>query len=321
MLSVMAEKWISAKMALELVEQSVGVYLANKVIAKRANVGLIQAKAKRLIWAKEVKDDTLIPKEFWWAGGEAALEQSWGSGDFSTWLNNTHHLQAFGVCFNRADIEAAAGITIEDSQWVTTKQALTLVEKLCGGSQFGVAGQILEYLRIGHIEAKASAMHLTVHDRYGTNQDGSTNDELTIPEWFWEKCTEQDQCVLDWQSGMFSGKGYINGDTHQAKFIGVKLRASDLKIFEQCDDTEQSVEPANPLETSADKNLPPLSDADLKQWWQSKANVRDSLTKDELLTLVRAKFPGNQISRDRVRDLIGPRKQGPKPFSGKKPAK
>lgn len=65
----------------------------------------------------------------------------------------------------------------------------------------------------------------------------------------------------------------------------------------------------------------PLSDSDLKTWWRSKTKVRDLLTKDELLALVRAKFPDNHISRDRVRDLIGPRKQGPKPIRDKPTAK
>lgn len=56
----------------------------------------------------------------------------------------------------------------------------------------------------------------------------------------------------------------------------------------------------------------PLSDAELDRWWESRAKVRDHLTKDELLTLVRAKYPDRHISRDRIRDLAGPRKTGPK---------
>lgn len=62
--------------------------------------------------------------------------------------------------------------------------------------------------------------------------------------------------------------------------------------------------------------LPPLSNAELQKWWAEKSKVRDSLTKEELLTLVRAKFPDKHISRERVRDLAGARKRGPKGFSG-----
>ncbi|WP_430417029.1 hypothetical protein [Parasphingorhabdus sp.] len=189
------------------------------------------------------------------------------------------------------------------------------------GSRFDVSGTILEYLRIGHIDARARAMRLTIHDRYGTNQDSATDSELAIPDWFWEKCTNQNQCVLDWHSGIFSGKGYFDGETYQAKFLGVKLRVSDLDVFAQRDETEQSDEPLSLIQNKENSVRPELSDADLNKWWQSKSIIRDSLTKDELLALVRAKFPDNHISRERVREPIGPRKQGPKPLSGKGTAK
>jgi hypothetical protein len=80
-------------------------------------------------------------------------------------------------------------------------------------------------------------------------------------------------------------------------------------------DTEYSEE-QRPL-----NHNPHLSQAELTKWWDSKAEVRDLLSKDELLVLVRAKYPDKVISRDRVRDLIGTRKRGPKPFRGDLSAK
>jgi len=67
--------------------------------------------------------------------------------------------------------------------------------------------------------------------------------------------------------------------------------------------------------------LPPLSEAELQKWWADKSNVRDSLTKDELLTLVRAKFSDKHISRERFRDLAGVRKRGPRGLAAKLPRK
>lgn len=64
-----------------------------------------------------------------------------------------------------------------------------------------------------------------------------------------------------------------------------------------------------------------LAQSELLKWWSSKADVRDLLTKDELLALVRAKYPDNIISRDRVRDLAGARKRGPKQFRDESSAK
>jgi len=78
-------------------------------------------------------------------------------------------------------------------------------------------------------------------------------------------------------------------------------------------DTEQVEEQDGNCESNRlEFPKPNLSEADLQRWWQSKVKVRDDLTKDELLALVRAKFPDHHTSRDRIRDLAGPRKTGPK---------
>lgn len=67
--------------------------------------------------------------------------------------------------------------------------------------------------------------------------------------------------------------------------------------------------------------MPPISQSELAKWWESKSDVRDYLSQEELLTLVRAKYPDKAISRDRVRELIGTRKRGPKPIRGDLSAK
>lgn len=71
-------------------------------------------------------------------------------------------------------------------------------------------------------------------------------------------------------------------------------------------------EEAKAPDSDDDLRNPPLSAAELNRWWASKANVREHLSKDELLALVRARYPDNHISRDTIRELAGPRKKGPK---------
>jgi hypothetical protein len=303
----MRDEWITAKEALEIVSQAIQDSPANRVIAKRAHAGLIAAKAKRYFLDNQMQDNYEVPKKFWWAGGYDALEQCWDSGDFSTWVDNKYHLQAYGVLFRKRDIEETAGISTEADQWVSTKVALEMIESMSGGSRFHICHKVLEYLRIGHIEAKASAMKLTIKDRYETKHDDSVDSELVVPGWFWDKCTGQDQCVLDWQSGTFTGRGYVDEDAYQAKFLDVKLRASDLSLFGQ----DNGVEMASNASDASKPLKPPLPNSDLQTWWKSKAAIRDSLSQDELLALVKAKFPDNHISRDRIRALTGSRKRGP----------
>lgn len=80
-------------------------YPARHRICERAHAGLIRARAEQFHQGKHVIQNHEIPKEFWWAEGHEALEQDWAAGDFSTWIEHSIQLKAFGVTFARADIE------------------------------------------------------------------------------------------------------------------------------------------------------------------------------------------------------------------------
>ena len=100
------DEWIRAAEAVQLLKPVLkGTYSAQMRICARAHAGLIRARADRFMMDERAEGNFDIPKEFWWAEGNAALKQDWEAGDFSTWLKQTHHLRAFGVSFFRADIE------------------------------------------------------------------------------------------------------------------------------------------------------------------------------------------------------------------------
>jgi hypothetical protein len=97
--------WISAAEAVELLKPIMKPYTAQMTICTRAHSGLIRAHAERYMIDSKVADNREVPKDFWWAEGQAALEQNWSIGDFETWIDHRIHLRAFGVSFLRADIE------------------------------------------------------------------------------------------------------------------------------------------------------------------------------------------------------------------------
>src|SRR5277367_3491811 len=97
------EEWISATSAVALLGMTHS--LGTRTICKRAHAGLIKARAERFICDGRSADNIDVPVEFWWAEGEAALDQNWTTGDFDTWIDHRIHLQAFGVTFRRSDIE------------------------------------------------------------------------------------------------------------------------------------------------------------------------------------------------------------------------
>lgn len=106
---------ISAYQALQLVEGGGGGGASYK-ICRRARDGLITAHARVLLWGQERYEDVAVPKEFWWAGGEAALDQYWEPGDFETWIGNRTHCRAYGVTFLRSEVEAMVPHKIETEE-------------------------------------------------------------------------------------------------------------------------------------------------------------------------------------------------------------
>ncbi len=112
--------WIGAAAASELARQRTGSSL-HKQILERARDGIIRARAAEYIvdgpvrerasstfrHRREVRHSQYdIPREFFWAGSDDAMQANWTTGDFSTWIDHTWHCRAFGVQFLRAEIIA-----------------------------------------------------------------------------------------------------------------------------------------------------------------------------------------------------------------------
>ena len=95
----MAEQWIAAAAAREVVGTVLGFNGATRALCLRAHSGLVDSKAKLLEFGDRRASDAPIPAAFWRAKGETALKQNWATGDFSTWLDRTTECRAFGASF------------------------------------------------------------------------------------------------------------------------------------------------------------------------------------------------------------------------------
>ena len=85
-------------------------------------------------------------------------------------------------------------------------------------------------------------------------------------------------------------------------------------------DFEQEADANEPFPKSPNQSkqqIPRISKIALHGWWQALDSGTQSLPQDELLAISKAAFPRKFISRERIRELTGPRKRGKKPFSGK----
>jgi predicted nucleotide-binding protein len=105
---------MSAKEALDyLTSRRMHYQDAVSAICTRAHAGLVDARAKTLLFGSKRNLDGDVPTGFWWAEGHEELTQDWATGYFETWLNHDTRVQAFDVTFRRKDIEHFAPATAE----------------------------------------------------------------------------------------------------------------------------------------------------------------------------------------------------------------
>lgn len=89
---------------------------ASRAICIRAHAGLVRARALKWMRDNVPAENFDVPPQFWWAQGEAALDQNWVTGDFETWINRKIRLRAYGVVFRRGDIFAMLGIPDDEDR-------------------------------------------------------------------------------------------------------------------------------------------------------------------------------------------------------------
>ena len=107
----MENDWLSARETMKLARTVFSsVHDVATTICSRASDGMVRARAKRFVVDDRPHDDVEINKDFWWARGEAALEQNWITGDFETWIDRKPHVCAYGVTFNKEDILCTLGL-------------------------------------------------------------------------------------------------------------------------------------------------------------------------------------------------------------------
>lgn len=308
----MATIWIEAPLAIKIASRGAHETLGALTICERAHAGLIRAKAKTLIVGGDARSNAEIGKGFWWAKGREALEQNWTTGDFSTWIDHKLEVRAFAVHFALHDVLeilpveqralAARQISVEgNSDWCSARQARDAIAKNERLDILTAGRRLLDLARLGFVTARAVQMY---SGKELNSSNGIIEREWDIPGWFWTDYCHPDRSVQNWELGKFSGRSYSMGNSKCVELTGVHFLKATIDVSAGESDLGVEVE----------LKKPNLSVAELSKWWASMAASRDQLSQDQLLTLVRAKYPENHIARDRMRDLSGGRKRGPKRF-------
>lgn len=309
----MATIWIEATLALDIAANGGSKTSAVFTVCERAYAGLIRTKAKNVIVGDEQKGEGSLPKTFWWAKGHEALEQNWTTGDFATWIDGTSEIRAFGVRFALDDILELLPVELRamaakrysvagNPDWISAKEAcrLTARREMIPGVAAG--RKIIEQAKLGFVTARAVEMHSTTEGRFYSE---NIEREWDIPIWFWQQYCEPEKSSQNWETGKFKGRSYRQLSPRSVELCDVHFLKSTIEV-----------ESPSASYGTIEAQKPDLPRAELERWWASMVGARDALTQDQLLLLVRDKYPDNHIARDRIRQISGGRKPGKKSIGG-----
>lgn len=241
----MAEQWVSAAKALEIVGDPFA-------LCARLHAGLIEAEARLIIWNDKHENIRSVPKEFWWARGHEALQQDWAAGDFSTWIDKRFEIQVFGVRFGLDGVLAllepekrfavAQSISvIGNPAWLVASDARRLAYTQFNMNPSMAAVAIQQYAKLGFVIARAVEARGSATGK--RNSWSWQEREWDVPKTFWEDFMEPDRSVRDWDTGRFSGR---NAGPNQFRFMeisGVHFLRSSLDCLRPAELNSVSTEP------------------------------------------------------------------------------
>lgn len=225
----MAHEWITAATALRYLSDESDPRAEQRAICERAHSGLIASKADMIVWNGEEHRNSLIPKEFWWAEGEAALEQNWSAGDFTTWIEREVEAKAFGVCFDYIGLSELASperraigmqrISVAgDENWIPARELFSLVSSRNAITKAGAV--ILEASALGQLSARAIRAKGTIDGRFGNSPKVHWIErEWDVPLWFWSGFTQRTNLLPDWSLGKVRGTATRPGSSAASESI------------------------------------------------------------------------------------------------------
>jgi hypothetical protein len=212
----MATQWIAADAARTLIINPPSEMAEMLALCARAHAGLVRTKARLLIVGGARSENVPIPDTFWWAEGHEALEQSWATGDFSTWIDRSVHWQAFGVSFALDDVlemlpverrgKAARSMSVvANPAWLSAREARRFTYEKGGANVANAARVLMDQCQLGFVIGRAV---LAQRADGGRPDNWSAEDrEWDIPQWFWENFTVKGSSSQEWERGLFAGKG------------------------------------------------------------------------------------------------------------------
>jgi hypothetical protein len=236
----MAEHWIPAAKARQIVDDPIAICsrLHSGLLKARADLILLKARADLITTIREDRQLKEIPKDFWRAGGHEALEQDWARGDFSTWIDEKHQIEAFAVSIGlfgllemvpfeqRSSLARSLSIA-GNADWIPARNVR---RRACKDGNQRASQFLVEQARLGFISAKAvEAQGVKDHNDF-IEWDWEER-EWPIPIWFWEGFPGGEGSTTDWELGRFSWQVLAPNGSRLIELSGVHFLKDSVEAI------------------------------------------------------------------------------------------
>jgi len=124
--------------------------------------------------------------------------------------------------------------------------------------------------------------------------------------------------------GLLQGEGilWISNKNRAGKMVWVNNPKTSIESYGDITmdfkELRHCLKAGSSPKLSSANNMSPISPTALQKWWQGLSTAERTLSQVQLLDLCKKSHPDHRITRQKIRDLTGSRKTGPKPIRPEK---
>jgi len=146
----------------------------------------------------------------------------------------------------------------EAPEWVSARDAVQRIMRATGLVASASLNAIVAYAKTGQIKARASVMTEDTHRQGSSKQTKETRD-VAIPLWFWNDFATQGWPNFNWQSGVFTVRGFLGAHQATVTLTGVQFDGRGLDLL----DPAPKAATADPIPLPTPRTGRPAAD-----WWE-----------------------------------------------------
>lgn len=128
--------------------------------------------------------------------------------------------------------------------WVASKSAVERVMRATGQSAQKSLDAIIAYVKTGDIQARTMVLTEEIHRQGFSKQKNETRD-VSVPLWFWDDFSARGWPSFNWQTDVFTCRGFQGSKHMTVTLTGVQFDARGLDILDP-PTRQERIEPLPP---------------------------------------------------------------------------